>query len=120
MPAEMEARLLRLDRELDLAPGDGLTEYVMGGIVADIGKGEYGVVLDSIRPPKNLPTETEFDAFLERAGLEFVADYRCNLYSDLCRNKWHKWNEALGKWEPIRNWRKWVETLNGIIEKQRK
>lgn len=61
------------------------------------------------------PTELDFDAFLEAEDLLNVIEYRPDAYQTLCRNKWHKWNEKLGKWVKIRDWKAFMRALDETI-----
>lgn len=70
-----------------------------------------------IPPPIVHPSEAEFDSFLNAQDLQYVIDYKPELYDDLCRNKWHVWKK--GRWNPIHNWRKYVEALNDRIERDK-
>lgn len=68
-----------------------------------------------IQPPKDYPSEWEFDAYLDGEELFHVVSSRPDLYMELCRNKWHTWNERLGKWVQIRYWKKFVAALHEKI-----
>lgn len=72
--------------------------------------------LARVRQPAEYPSEAEFDDFLEREGLDFIITYRSELYRELCVNKWHQWKETPKKWVPIRDWTKFVTTLDGVIQ----
>ncbi len=71
--------------------------------------------LDILPMPDTYPTEREFDAFLESQDLIGITAYRPDLYSDLCRNKWHTWREDLQKWVRILHWKKYVAGLDARI-----
>lgn len=71
--------------------------------------------LKRIRPPKNYPSETEFDRFLDSEQLDAVVEYRPDLYSELCRSKWQQWKDDLGKWVRIRDWKAYVLALDHKI-----
>lgn len=68
--------------------------------------------LAMLKPPRDFPSEREFDEHLDSAGLYFVPTYRSDLYRELCERKWRDWNERLLKWEPIRDWKKYVAALD--------
>jgi biotin operon repressor len=74
--------------------------------------------LGGITPPKDYPSQAEFDEFCETEFLYCLTAYRPDLYSELCRNKWHEWRQDWNKWIPIRNWRKYVEALQEKIQNQ--
>jgi hypothetical protein len=74
--------------------------------------------LSRIKPPSDYPTEREFDAFLDTQDLGGIVNYRPDLYSTLCENKWHRWDDHLEKWCPIRDWRKFVAALDQLIAPQ--
>jgi hypothetical protein len=71
--------------------------------------------LDALRPPRDFPTECEFDEHLDVAGLHLVQTYRTDLYRELCGHKWRDWNKRTQKWELIRDWRKYVAALDEKI-----
>lgn len=71
--------------------------------------------LKRIRPPQDYPSQDEFDAFLQEGRLENIANYRPDLYAELCRNKWHQWKVKHNKWIPIRDWRDYVAGLESKI-----
>lgn len=73
--------------------------------------------LRSIRIPENYPFEREYDAFIDTADLGQILNYKPDLYSKLCNEKWHQWDERLKKWKPIRDWKKYVAKLNEKIER---
>lgn len=75
--------------------------------------------LRRIRPPDDFPSESDFEDFIEKQGIEFVSEYRDDLYSELCRDKWHQWKPDLGidgKWVPIRDWKAYICGLDQKIE----
>lgn len=71
--------------------------------------------LASLKPPAQYPSEREFDHYIESNELDGVITYRPDLYADLCIHKWHQWQENLGKWIKIRDWRKFTAKLNDRI-----
>ncbi len=71
--------------------------------------------LQRIRMPKSYPSELEFDSFLDSDDLGSVIEYRSDLYSELCTNKWHQWKEWLGKWVRIRDWKAYLSALDSKI-----
>lgn len=74
--------------------------------------------LAAIPVPQGYPSEQEFDTFLEAEDLFNVIEYRSDAYQTLCRNKWHKWNERLGKWVKIRDWKAFTMALEETILEQ--
>jgi hypothetical protein len=66
------------------------------------------------RNPKNFPSQEEFESFMESNELG-VINYRPNLYSELCLNKWRMWKENYNRWVLIVDWKKWVIGLNETI-----
>lgn len=66
--------------------------------------------LANIHMPTNFPSEDEFSQFVETmdAG-QFLAEYRPDLYHDLCKTKWHQWRSR--RWIPIRNWQQYIQRL---------
>ena len=73
--------------------------------------------LASIDIGSNYPSEVEFDAFLEEIPNGcLIAEYRSDLYYQLCDNKWHEWREDLKKWIKVRNWKAYVEALADKIQ----
>jgi len=70
-----------------------------------------------ILPPPNRPSAAEFEQFLSTQDLQYVIDYKPELYDELCRNKWHDWKKD--RWNPILHWRKYVEALNDKIERDK-
>ncbi len=69
----------------------------------------------SLKMPRDYPSEREFNRFLETEGLDGVAAYRPDLYSETCRNKWHTWREDLQRPVKIIDWKKYVAGLNTTI-----
>lgn len=75
--------------------------------------------LASVKPPRNIPSEREFNNFMEDNPDEcdIISEYRPDLWLDLCRDKWHKWRKDIKKWVPVRDWRAYVlsfgERMNG-------
>ena len=71
--------------------------------------------LAALPVPQGYPSELDFDTFLEAEDLLNVIEYRPDAYQTLCRNKWHKWTEKLGKWVKIRDWRAFTRALDDTI-----
>jgi len=70
--------------------------------------------LKRIRPPKDYPSEREFEEFIETSGCDHIAmGKRGDLYHRLCLDKWHKWKGR--RWQKIRDWRKYVLALESTI-----
>ena len=65
----------------------------------------------------NYPSETEFNDFLDEIDQNCrIAEYRPDLYIQLCENKWHQWRDDLGKWVKVRNWKSYVQSLADKID----
>jgi hypothetical protein len=64
--------------------------------------------------PRHYPSQSEFDAWVEENAPD-VAEYRGDLYSELCDRKWRDWDGRANKWRPIRDWRKYVSALDEAI-----
>ena len=62
--------------------------------------------LAAIKTPKDIPTEREFNGFIEYQQLDNIACKRDNLYSDLTDTKWHKWTGR--HWQRIKDWQAFV------------
>lgn len=73
--------------------------------------------LQRIKPPRDYPTERDFDTFLEQEGLDSITTYRDTLYSDLCDSKWHQWKGDAEKWVRIRDWKAYVRKLDTKIQR---
>lgn len=71
--------------------------------------------LAALQPPRDFPSECEFDEHLDSAGLYLVPTYRSDLYRELCARKWRHLNKRTQKWDPIRDWRKYVAALDEKI-----
>lgn len=70
--------------------------------------------LARIQPTEDYPSEPEFDDFISELVLDEIAmGKRGDLYRDLCLCKWHHWNGR--RWNPIRDWRKYISALNDKI-----
>lgn len=69
-----------------------------------------------VNPPKNAPSELDYDDFIETEGLEQIETYRPDLYQQLSQQKWHQWREDLHKWVRIRDWEAYVRALEEKIE----
>lgn len=73
--------------------------------------------LASIKPPSWIPTEVEFNDFVENLPNGYlIVNGRPDLYYELCWSKWHQWKEHLRKWVPIRDWKKYVAALADKME----
>ena len=73
--------------------------------------------LATIRPPEDYPSQVEFDVFCDSEGISGVfANYRSDLYGDLCRSKWSQWKLGANRWVPIGDWRGYVSSLACHIE----
>lgn len=73
--------------------------------------------LRSIRPRADYPSEDQFNAFLHANDIyDLFADYRPDLYGELCTHKWHQWKEGGRKWVPINDWQRYVTALSEKIE----
>jgi hypothetical protein len=66
----------------------------------------------SIPKKRSYPTEDEFEAYVETAELDQIVNGRPCLWDDLENHKWHHWNEKRSKWEPIKDWRRYIEALD--------
>lgn len=71
--------------------------------------------LDYLPNPEDYPSQSEFEAFIDE-NAEQVANYRPDIYFDLCNTKWRQWKERANCWKPIRDWRKYITSLNDSIE----
>lgn len=71
--------------------------------------------LDYLPVPNDYPSQVEVEEFIEE-NAEQVANYRPDIYSDLCNTKWRQWKERANCWKPIRDWRKYITALNDSIE----
>lgn len=70
--------------------------------------------LAAIKPPKDFPSEREFNAYITDNELDFIGCSRIDtLYSDLCDSKWHRWSGRT--WMPIKNWQAFVIGLDAAI-----
>lgn len=70
--------------------------------------------LNQIPTPKSseFPSQTEFEDFCAANDLSDVFDsMRPDLYSDLCRMKWHQWRSESNRWVRIRDWKRYVIAL---------
>lgn len=72
--------------------------------------------LAKIIPPTNHPSEREFNEFLALKDLQYIIDYKPELYDTWQSHKWHIWKQSLKKWVPIINWQKMVIALDAKIE----
>jgi hypothetical protein len=52
---------------------------------------------------------------LDAAGLYLTLNHRQDLYRELCERKWRHWDKRLLKWQPIRDWKKYVTALDEKI-----
>lgn len=73
--------------------------------------------LKRIRTPRDYPSESEFDSFLESRCLDSIVTYRPDLYSYLCDCKWHRWETEFNKWVRIRDWKKYLLSFNDTIQR---
>lgn len=71
--------------------------------------------LRTLRNPRKIPSEREFDNFLMDEEMDEIVNKRSNLYDTLAGQKFHHWNPKLKKWVPIRNWKEYVTALNRKI-----
>lgn len=62
-----------------------------------------------------IPTEQEFDDFIEDSGFNHILDKRSNLYETTVRNKWRTWDQRSRTWKPIRDWSAYVTGLEDTI-----
>lgn len=70
----------------------------------------------AISAPQGMPSETEFERFLENSEEgECVLKYRSDLYSQFCDHKWHEWDKKANKWTPIRDWKNYTLKLGAKI-----
>lgn len=74
--------------------------------------------LRSLKTPRQIPSEIEFESFIEANGLEHVRDFRPCLYSELSDLKWHQWRDKPRKWVPILDWGKYVSALDQKLASQ--
>lgn len=72
--------------------------------------------LRTIRTPRNIPSEREFDNFISEQELDEIVNKRPDLYDRLSDHKWHHWNQKYRKWVPIRNWKEYVTALDRKIQ----
>lgn len=75
---------------------------------------DKGKLLRSLPVPEDYPGQDEFNDILDERT-EYVPNYRPDLYDELCRNKWHEWNQKAGRWIPIRDWVAYVIALDKKI-----
>jgi hypothetical protein len=74
--------------------------------------------LNRIRPPRDYPSELEFDEYVENSMLlELGQGKRADLYSTLCDRKWHHWDTVGHKWVPIRSWQNYIQALDEKMSK---
>lgn len=72
--------------------------------------------LATISEPQGMPTESEFERFLEKSEEgQYVLKYRSDLYSQFCDHKWHEWDKKANKWTPIRDWKGYTLKLGEKI-----
>ena len=70
----------------------------------------------AISAPQGMPSETEFERFLENSEEgQYVLKYRSDLYSQFCDHKWHEWDKKANKWTPIRDWKNYTLKLGAKI-----
>jgi DNA-binding PadR family transcriptional regulator len=70
--------------------------------------------LAALAVPADFPSQREFDEFVEEE-CENIYTYREDLYLQLCRHKWHHWNERINKWKRIKSWKEYVRALDDHI-----
>lgn len=67
--------------------------------------------LKHIKTPKSIPSEREFNAFIENEPLNEIGMGKGgDLYHRLTMDKWHQWLND--RWHPIRNWKLYVAALD--------
>lgn len=71
--------------------------------------------LSQIMESSKTPSPEEFQDHIAAANLDFLVNSRPNLYEELKRAKFHEWKA--GRWQPIRNWKRFIEGLNNKIAK---
>ena len=72
--------------------------------------------LATISEPQGMPTESEFERFLEKSEEgQYVLKYRSDLYSQFCDHKWHEWDKKKDKWTAIRDWKSYTLKLGEKI-----
>jgi len=80
-----------------------------------IDSGTKSEQLSRIKPPRDYPSEREFDELIENHELDQIGmGKRGNLYSDLCDNKWHHWDGR--RWRKIRDWEKYITALDSKMK----
>lgn len=72
--------------------------------------------LKAIKSPKDCPSESDFNAFVEREELSFVANV--DVYRRLCLDKWRQWDGR--NWRRIKYWQAYVHALNSKMEEAAK
>ena len=70
----------------------------------------------SLPKRKKYPTEEEFDSYVESAELDQVVNGRPYLWDELKKRKWHHWNEKRQRWEPIKDWMKYISALDVTMQ----
>lgn len=73
--------------------------------------------LAKLPEPENHPSEVTFSEFLHLKDLQYILEYRPELYDTWKRDKWHVWKQSLKKWVPIIDWQKMVVAFDATIEK---
>lgn len=77
--------------------------------------------LKAVTKPKGVPqTEAEFKHHLAMKGLENIETERPDLFYNLEAIKWHKFNKERGRYEPIRYWEAYLNTLEEKMAKDKK
>lgn len=72
-------------------------------------------LLERIKPRKGTPSFDRVQKHIETAQLDYVAN--SNAHEELRANKFHVWNEAKHRWEPVMHWKLFLEGLNAKILK---
>lgn len=72
--------------------------------------------LRSLKTPKDIPGELEFNEFVERESLCFVANV--DIYERLSECKWRQWDGR--NWRRIKYWQAYVSALNSKMEEATK
>lgn len=73
-------------------------------------------LLDRIKPPRQFPSELEFNEFIESEDLHGIAQYRDNVYETLNNQKWRDWTGRA--WIPIRDWKSYLRAFNDKLNRE--
>lgn len=65
---------------------------------------------------RTYPTEQEFDEYAEAAELDQIVNGRPDLWEHLVKSKWHHWKADRNQWEPIHDWRKYIDALDNTMK----